>query len=247
MFETSVIRAAARPAEKRYALFSLSVAAHAAVIVAVVGASLRSIEFPSHAPSEYAIPVIPLPITIPPPLGTPHPKAATAPAQAAQKPATAHLTAPQFLPEHAVPAAPAAASSTIGDTTTTDPNASSDDVGVPWGVKRSIGPIPQVAEPPADAGPMRVGEGVSAPVVLQRVQPLYPRTAIAMHLSGSVTVEAIIDRTGHVREAHVVRSTSSMFEQSALDAVQQWTFAPGTYAGKAVDTIFQLNVTFRLR
>jgi protein TonB len=88
---------------------------------------------------------------------------------------------------------------------------------------------------------------VSAPVVLHRVQPEYPRAALVAHMNGSVTVEATIDKSGHVVEAFVVKSTSGIFEKSALDAVRQWFFAPGTYRGHTVDTIFQLNVTFQVR
>jgi TonB family protein len=61
-----------------------------------------------------------------------------------------------------------------------------------------------------------------------------------------VVVECIIDKTGRVRESHVVSSTSPLFNQSAVDAVQQWQFAPGSLHGNAVDTIFDLTVTFHL-
>jgi TonB family protein len=49
-----------------------------------------------------------------------------------------------------------------------------------------------------------------------------------------------------VRDARVLRSTSTLFDQSAIDAVQQWQFTPGSLHGKAVDTIFDLTVTFRV-
>ncbi|HEX3577637.1 MAG TPA: energy transducer TonB, partial [Thermoanaerobaculia bacterium] len=69
---------------------------------------------------------------------------------------------------------------------------------------------------------------------------------MAAHMNGTVVVECIIDKTGRVREAHVLSSTSTMFNQSAVDAVQQWHFVPGSLHGSAVDTIFDLTVTFRL-
>jgi outer membrane biosynthesis protein TonB len=37
-----------------------------------------------------------------------------------------------------------------------------------------------------------------------------------------------------------------MFNQSAVEAVQQWQFAPGSLHGTAIDTIFDLTVTFRV-
>jgi protein TonB len=93
---------------------------------------------------------------------------------------------------------------------------------------------------------LRIVGDVKAPVVIRRVQPLYPKLAINVRMNGTVIVECIIDKTGRVREAHVLRSTSTMFDQSALDAVQQWLFAPGSLHGQAVDTIFDLTVTFRV-
>jgi protein TonB len=94
--------------------------------------------------------------------------------------------------------------------------------------------------------PLPVGGDVKAPVVIRRVQPVYPKLAITARMNGTVIVECIIDKSGRVREAHVVRSTSTMFDQSALEAVQQWQFAPGSLHGNAVDTIFDLTVTFRV-
>jgi protein TonB len=249
MFETSVVRTAARAADKRYGLFTVSVAAHAAVIVAVVAASIQTVNFPNRAPDEYMIPVVdPAPPAIPPPLGVQHPRPAAAPAQPAAPAHPAEITAPSTMPEHATPVP--SSSTSIGETTSSDATGDeSGPVGVPWGVKDSIGTdtAATTTEAPPEAAPMRVGEGVSAPVVLHRVQPEYPRAALVAHMNGSVTVEATIDKSGHVVEAFVVKSTSGIFEKSALDAVRQWLFAPGTYRGRAVDTIFQLNVTFQVR
>lgn len=247
MFETSVIRVQARAADRRFGLLSVSLAAHAVVILGVLAASIRTVEFPSRAPNEYALPFMAAPVQLPPALGTPHPKPAAQAAQPVQKPATtpAQITAPSTMPEHATPVASAAAA---GESTTTDAGTdATGPVGVPWGVDGGVDTHPQVVDAPVDAGPMRVGFGVTAPVVIQRVSPVYPRAAIAAKLNGAVTVEAIIDKSGRVREAHVIRSTSAIFDQAALDAVRQWVFAPGTYGGRAVDTIFQLNVSFQVR
>ena len=94
--------------------------------------------------------------------------------------------------------------------------------------------------------PLRIVGDVKAPVVIRRVQPVYPKLALTARMNGTVVVECTIDKTGRVREAHVVSSTSPLFNQTAVDAVQQWQFAPGSLHGQAVDTIFDLTVTFRV-
>ena len=66
-------------------------------------------------------------------------------------------------------------------------------------------------------------------------------------VNGWVIVECIIDKTGHIRDARVIKSSFTPFEQPALDAVQQWVFSPGTLRGQPVDTIFDLTVAFQVR
>ena len=239
MFETSVIRAQVRTGDRRYGLLSVSIAAHTLVIAAVIAATMANTTFPQRAPRQISVPLFP---SAAPALGTPDagPKPAPRPA-APQTPRTAvppTLVAPQTIPPTVEPVPTSGAPAT-------DPGTP----GVPWGRRDSVGPD---GPPATDTGPAEqtepmpvIGE-VKAPIVLRRVQPLYPAPAIKIRLSGFVIVECIIDRTGRIREARVVKSSSPMFEASALQAVPQWEFAPGTLRGKAVDTIFNLTVKFQI-
>jgi protein TonB len=248
MFETSVIHAEV-VAEKRVGLLTASFAFHSLVVIAVLANGIRTIEFPTNAPREYAIPVFAMPVQVPPALGVPNGghKQSTPPAPAKPTTPTANM-APNTVPDHTEPAASTATST--GDTTTTGNDSGSDQPqGVPWGVAHGVG----VDGPPSTATvasvpdvPLPVGGDVKAPVVIRRVQPVYPKLAINARMNGTVIVECIIDKTGRVREAHVVSSTSPLFNQSALDAVQQWQFAPGSLHGNAIDTIFDLTVTFHV-
>ncbi|MEA2238318.1 MAG: hypothetical protein QOC81_3042 [Thermoanaerobaculia bacterium] len=247
MFETSVVRAEV-VGERRVRMLTLSFAFHGLVVIAIFAASIRTIEFPTRSPSEYAIPIFAMPLTIPPALGTPNGghKQATPSVPAKEKPlVSAANLAPNTVPDHTE----TVAATTTGDANTnTDSTGSDGPKGVPWGVKEGIGDGPPAANvvPVENEVPLPVGGEVKAPVVIQRMNPLYPRTALAMHLNGNVVVECIIDKTGHVRDARVVSSSSPLFNQSAIDAVLQWQFTPGTLHGKSIDTIFDLNVTFRV-
>jgi protein TonB len=247
MFETSVISVHTRNAERRYGLLTVSIAAHAAIIVAIVAASLAQTTMPENAPNQMLIPFIQ---SIPPALGTPDAKPAQRPA-APQPPRTQQVPVPQTVQTAptTIPTTiePAVASTSIGDDTT----AATGDTGtpgVPWGSEHGIG----VDGPPAtpgtieQSGPLPVIGDVKAPVVLRRVQPVYPRAALAARMNGFVIVECIIDRTGVVRDTKVLRSSSALFETSALEAVQQWQFSPGSLHGRPVDTIFNLTVTFTI-
>jgi TonB family C-terminal domain len=247
MFETSVIRAEVI-GERRFGLMSVSFAFHGLVVISILAASIRTVEFPTRAPNEYAIPIFAMPVSIPPALGTPNGghKQAAAPATAKQKPLipTPNM-APNTMPDHAEPVA----ATTTGETSTSNDSTGSDQPkGVPWGVKEGVGdgpPTTSTASVEPDAPLLVIGD-VKAPVVIHRVTPPYPRTAITIRLNGYAIVECVIDKTGHVRDARVVRSSSPLFDQAAVDAVLQWQFAPGSLHGKAVDTIFDLTVTFRV-
>jgi len=247
MFETSVVRIQDRAADRRLGLLTLSVAAHAAIIIAIVAAGLASVNMPNQAPMQMTIPVFRQP---PPALGMPDarptPKPPTAqPAQTQRAPLPQTVVAPNVIPA----TTPQVAGSSSNDTQSTSTGDNTGPLGVPWGSPVSVG----IDGPPAGAaeveqtGPLTAGVGdVKAPIVLKRVSPPYPRPAVFAHLNGFVIVECIIDRTGAIRDAKVVKSSSGLFEQAALDAVQQWQFAPGTLHGKAVDTIFDLTVTFTI-
>ncbi|HXH92725.1 MAG TPA: TonB family protein [Thermoanaerobaculia bacterium] len=246
MFETSVIRAEV-VGERRVRMVTLSFAFHGLVVIAIFAASIRSIDFPTSSPREYAIPIFALPPTIPPPLGTPnggHKQATPVPAKEKAPAATANM-APNKLPEHVTPAA----STTPSDATTNSDSTGSDQPkGVPWGTKDSIGDGPPATNtaPATPDVPIPVTGDVKAPVVIHRVSPLYPRLALSAHMNGTVVVECIIDKTGRIRDARVLTSSSPMFNQSAIEAVEQWQFAPGTLYGNKIDTIFDLTVTFKV-
>ena len=247
MFETSVVQARAKAAARRPLLFSLSIGAHVAAVVGVVTMSVASVTLPTRAPHQVSIPVF---RDLKPMLGDGSPKprverAVTQP-EAPRKPLINTATmAPNNVPDH-IAQVPAQTADTgpIGDAAgpaTSGPTGP----GVPWGSKDGVVPD----GPPTTAPSTKIytpGDGVKQPIVLSRVSPPYPELARRMRREGFVILECIIDRTGRIREAHVLRSSFAAFEQPALDAVNQWQFAPGTMNGVPVDVQFDLTVTFKL-
>jgi TonB family protein len=93
---------------------------------------------------------------------------------------------------------------------------------------------------------VRVGDGVKAPTVVKRREPLYPEEARRAHIEGIVIVAATIDTTGHVVTAEILKPLSMGLADAALDAVRQWEFTPATVGGKPVDVLFNLTIAFRL-
>ena len=94
--------------------------------------------------------------------------------------------------------------------------------------------------------PLRVGGDVKAPVVINRVEPVYPEVARKARISGIVIVECIIDKGGTVRDVQVLKGLPFGLDQAAVEAVKKWKFKPGTLNGQPVDVIFNLTVNFKL-
>jgi TonB family protein len=82
-------------------------------------------------------------------------------------------------------------------------------------------------------------------VVINRVDPIYPAVAKESKISGVVILEVVIDHTGVVKDARVLKPLPFGLDQAALDAVKQWTFRPATLNGQAVDVLFNVTINFR--
>ena len=91
----------------------------------------------------------------------------------------------------------------------------------------------------------RVGGDVRPPIVLTRVNPVYPEMARAERVAGVVIIEALVDKSGFVKDALILKDLPYGMGLAALDAVKQWRFAPATRNGEPVDVLFNLTINFR--
>jgi TonB family protein len=82
---------------------------------------------------------------------------------------------------------------------------------------------------------------ISTPTRIVYVRPEYPQIARAARVQGVVVLEAQIERDGSVCSARVLRSIP-LLDQSAIDAVLRWRFAP-----VAVPVIMTMTVNFTLQ
>jgi protein TonB len=104
-----------------------------------------------------------------------------------------------------------------------------------------VAEAPQEVAPPEPAGPVRVAPG-QGPGLIKRVEPEYPPIARAARLTGTVVLDAIIQKDGTVTDVKVIKSSNPMFEQASIDAVKQWRFTPFEY-----DVVLSVSVSFVLR
>lgn len=111
--------------------------------------------------------------------------------------------------------------------------------------QQPAGPDKTGADKPA-AAPYRVGQGVSAPRLLDRVQPEYTDEARDGKIEGTVLLRVVIGTDGKAHHINVIRNLDAGLDLKAVEAVQKWTFAPGEKDGIPVDVQAQIEVNFRL-
>jgi protein TonB len=85
---------------------------------------------------------------------------------------------------------------------------------------------------------------VSDLTVVKQVSPTYPRLAARRSLEGWVEVEFTVTERGEVRDAKVRRSSSELFDKSALAAINRWEFAPLMENGRPVPIRVALRFAF---
>ena len=83
-----------------------------------------------------------------------------------------------------------------------------------------------------------------APAKIRDVPPVYPPIAIAYGLEGTVTVEARITEDGRIADARVVQPAAVVLSRSAIQAVQQWAFAPGAAPHAGGPQLLTVTVNF---
>jgi TonB family protein len=108
---------------------------------------------------------------------------------------------------------------------------------------RGGGPGPGAAEAPP-APPLE--PGVTPPVVVQRVDPEYPKEARAAKWQGTVILSVLVGKNGVPNDIKVTRQVGMGLEQSALKAVWNWRFQPAMKDGNPVEYLTQIEVPFRL-
>lgn len=101
-------------------------------------------------------------------------------------------------------------------------------------------------EPAAPAASLPVGGEVKQAKLISSVQPIYPTLAKNQHVSGNVTIDALIDATGRVTTMKIV-SGPTLLHQAAMDALKQWKYQPATLDGKTVPMHLTVTLQFRLQ
>jgi protein TonB len=99
---------------------------------------------------------------------------------------------------------------------------------------------------PAAQAPLRVSSGTVEGLLIQKKAPVYPAFALATRISGTVTLGAIISKSGVIENLRVI-SGPAVLRQAALDAVRTWRYRPYLLDGHPVEVETTVTVIFTLQ
>jgi TonB family protein len=99
---------------------------------------------------------------------------------------------------------------------------------------------------PAGTNAVRVGGGVTAPIVLSKKDPEYTEVARAAKYQGTALLAVEVGPDGKAYNIRIIRSLGLGLDEKAIEAVKQWRFKPGTKDGQPVTVAATIEVNFRL-
>lgn len=249
LFEDLVV---SNPPKRRQGLFVPgSVMGHLVALALLVLVPILWPDPPPVAPDSVGILVFnpPAAAAAPLPKGSslvnkqPEPKKTT-PDPDAKKP---ELTVPtqkpveqELQPEQATPQTETAGSETGSDTGIAEGMEGGVEGGVAGGVPGGV-----VGGCVGCTGDGPVLDYDEAPKVVRQTKPQYPQEAFVKKIEGTVMVEFVIDEQGQVASARVLKSIP-MLDAAAIACIKQWVFTPAKKGGRAVRTLAQAPVAFRI-
>lgn len=99
----------------------------------------------------------------------------------------------------------------------------------------------------ADPDPVyEPGGDVTRPKLVHSVEPAFSTKSNEAFVEGTVTVSAVVSTHGNLTDMQVLKGLSAAQDRSALDALKEWRFEPGTKAGKPVNVRIKIQVDFHL-
>jgi protein TonB len=218
---------------RHWSLLPLSIAGHAAIVLALLLSPLVSgVELPAIAsPLADFIPVV-APTPPPPPSPPTHlPRR--------------NIDVPTEAPATIAPEAEAPTREPVPGGIPDGPG-----VGPSQPLLTDLGTTgPATVAPPPPPVPVpkmvRVGGVIREPRKLVHVAPVYPEIARLSRVQGIVTMEAVLDATGKVESVRVL-SSQPLLEEAAVRAVRQWRYTPTELNGVPVPVLMTITIRFSL-
>ena len=90
------------------------------------------------------------------------------------------------------------------------------------------------------------GGDVKSPKLVHYVEPAFSPSSKEAFVEGTVKISTVVTREGVATNPHVTSGLNTEEDKTAVEAVKQWKFDPGTKAGQPVNVRVTVEVTFHL-
>ena len=105
-----------------------------------------------------------------------------------------------------------------------------------------------VNDPPSDAQkapPKQLHVKADDLKIVHKVPPVYPVEAKKEKIQGTVTLSVVINKDGSPESIKVTGGPKEL-QQSALDAVRQWSWQPYLLNGDPIEVLTTVNIVYSL-
>jgi protein TonB len=130
---------------------------------------------------------------------------------------------------------------------TTQPTNTKPQAGQPPSATPTQQPAQQPTTTESAPAPMPFVAIENPPEIIRREPAKYPEIAIKMGIQGRVTVEVTVDVQGKPIQTKVVKSSSDVFNDAAVEAVMKYTFKPAMQSTGPVTAKVYIPIDFRLK
>lgn len=90
------------------------------------------------------------------------------------------------------------------------------------------------------------GGDVKPPKLVHYVEPAFSSSSKEAFVEGTVKISTVVTTEGKPTDGKVVKGLNSEEDRTAMDAVMQWRFEPGTKSGRPVKVHVNVEVDFHL-
>jgi len=111
------------------------------------------------------------------------------------------------------------------------------------------GPPPNLVSSSSTARPvlqrLNVSQGVSQGLLIKKIAPAYPASALRLRIEGTVQLLATVSKTGEITEVKVL-SGDPQLTHAATDAVKRWKYKPYLLDGEPIEIQTPVTINFTL-
>jgi protein TonB len=91
-----------------------------------------------------------------------------------------------------------------------------------------------------------VGPTITSPKLVHYVEPAFSANSKEAFVEGTVKISTVVTLEGKASDSRVVSGLNAEEDRTALEALKQWRFQPGTKDGKPVKVRVTVEVDFHL-